>query len=36
MTRSEEELIRMPGNAVGTATPRGIPVCYWSTKKTEG
>ena len=36
MTRSEDKLILIPGNAVGTATPVGIPVCYWSTKKTEG
>ena len=25
----------IPGNAAGTATPVGIPVCYWSTRKTE-
>ena len=26
----------IPGNAVGTATPVGIPVRYRSTRKTEG
>ena len=28
MTRSEDKLILIPGNAVGTATPVGIPACY--------
>ena len=27
ITRSEDEPILIPGNAVGTATPKGIPVC---------
>ena len=36
MTCSEGELNPMPGHAAGTATPVGIPVCYWSTRKTEG
>ena len=33
---AEDKLILMPGNAVGIATPLGIPVCYWSTRNTEG
>ena len=36
MTRSEEKLNLIPGYAVGTATPVGIPVCNCSTRKTEG
>ena len=28
------KLHRIPGNAAGTATPVGIPVCYWSTRQT--
>ena len=36
MTRSEDTLILLPGNTVGSATPVGITVCYWSTRKTEG
>ena len=36
MTRSEDKLMLIPGNAVGTATPVGIPVCYWRTRKIEG
>ena len=35
ITRSEDELHLMPGNAAGTATPEGIPVCDWSTRNTE-
>ena len=35
-TRSEEGLDLVPGNAAGTATPPGIPVCHWSTGRTEG
>eukprot|EP00670_Eutreptiella_braarudii_P021842 CAMPEP_0174345334 /NCGR_PEP_ID=MMETSP0811_2-20130205/775_1 /TAXON_ID=73025 ORGANISM="Eutreptiella gymnastica-like, Strain CCMP1594" /NCGR_SAMPLE_ID=MMETSP0811_2 /ASSEMBLY_ACC=CAM_ASM_000667 /LENGTH=177 /DNA_ID=CAMNT_0015468961 /DNA_START=694 /DNA_END=1225 /DNA_ORIENTATION=- len=34
MTRGEGELILIPGNVAGTATPVGIPVCYWSTRST--
>ena len=33
--RSEDKLYLIPGNAVGTATPQGIPVCYWSTRQTR-
>ena len=36
VTHSEDDLNLMPGNAAGTATPVGIPVSYWSTRKTEG
>ena len=36
MTRSEDNLILIPGKAVGSATPVGIPVCSWRTRKTEG
>ena len=36
MRCSEDELNLMPGNAVGTATPEGIPVCYRSTRRIEG
>ena len=32
MTRRENKLILMPGNAAGTATPVGIPACYCSTR----
>ena len=35
ITGSEDKLNLIPGNAVGSATPVGIPVCYWSTRKTE-
>ena len=35
MTRREDELYLIPGNAVGTATPEGIPVCYRRTTKTK-
>ena len=34
ITRSKDKLYLIPGNAVGTATPEGIPVCYWSTRQT--
>eukprot|EP00670_Eutreptiella_braarudii_P023770 CAMPEP_0174346018 /NCGR_PEP_ID=MMETSP0811_2-20130205/1581_1 /TAXON_ID=73025 ORGANISM="Eutreptiella gymnastica-like, Strain CCMP1594" /NCGR_SAMPLE_ID=MMETSP0811_2 /ASSEMBLY_ACC=CAM_ASM_000667 /LENGTH=30 /DNA_ID= /DNA_START= /DNA_END= /DNA_ORIENTATION= len=30
MTRSKDKLYLIPGNAMGTATPEGIPVCYRS------
>jgi hypothetical protein len=33
ITRNDDELNLIPGNAVGTATPEGIPVCYWSKTK---
>eukprot|EP00670_Eutreptiella_braarudii_P002389 CAMPEP_0174300488 /NCGR_PEP_ID=MMETSP0809-20121228/58488_1 /TAXON_ID=73025 ORGANISM="Eutreptiella gymnastica-like, Strain CCMP1594" /NCGR_SAMPLE_ID=MMETSP0809 /ASSEMBLY_ACC=CAM_ASM_000658 /LENGTH=33 /DNA_ID= /DNA_START= /DNA_END= /DNA_ORIENTATION= len=33
MTRSNDKLNLIPGNAVGTATPEGIPVCYQSTRQ---
>jgi len=36
ITRSEDKLNLMPGNALGTATPEGAPVCCWSTRKTQG
>jgi len=36
MTRREDELNLIPGNAAGTATPIRLPVCDWSTRKTEG
>jgi hypothetical protein len=39
MARSEDKLILILGNAVGTAfpaTPIDIPVCYRSTRKTGG
>ena len=36
ITRREDELNLIPGNAVETATPEGIPVCHWSTRKPEG
>ena len=32
-TRGEDEPNLMPGNAVGTATPEGIPVCDRSIRK---
>ena len=32
VTRSEDELNLMPGNAAGTATPVGIPVCNQGMK----
>ena len=35
-TRCEGKLMLIPRNAAGTATPVGIPVCYCSTRKTEG
>ena len=28
ITRNEDKLYLIPGNAVGTATPESIPVCY--------
>jgi hypothetical protein len=31
-----EDVLNLFGNAAGTATPVGTPVCYWGTKKTEG
>ena len=34
ITRSKDLLYLKPGNAVGTAMPEGIPVCYRSTKPT--
>ena len=34
VTCGEDNLI--PGRAAGTATPVGIPVCCWRTRKTEG
>jgi hypothetical protein len=30
ITRSKDKLYLIPGNAVKTATPEGIPVCYRS------
>ena len=30
IARTEDKLYLIPGNAVGTATPEGIPVCYRS------
>ena len=33
ITRREDELSLMPGNAAGTATPIGIPMCGWGTRK---
>eukprot|EP00670_Eutreptiella_braarudii_P027308 CAMPEP_0174379302 /NCGR_PEP_ID=MMETSP0811_2-20130205/122616_1 /TAXON_ID=73025 ORGANISM="Eutreptiella gymnastica-like, Strain CCMP1594" /NCGR_SAMPLE_ID=MMETSP0811_2 /ASSEMBLY_ACC=CAM_ASM_000667 /LENGTH=116 /DNA_ID=CAMNT_0015531795 /DNA_START=1165 /DNA_END=1516 /DNA_ORIENTATION=- len=36
VTCSEDEPNLMPGNAVGMATPAGVPVGSWSTRKTEG
>ena len=34
ITRHKDELHLIPGNAAGTAMPKGIPVCYWSTRQT--
>ena len=36
ITRSEDKLNLIPGNAAGTTRPEGIAVCYWSTRKAEG
>ena len=36
ITRREGKLNLIPWNAAGAATPMGIPVCNWSTRKTEG
>ena len=32
-TRSKDQLYLIPGNAVGIATPKGIPVCYRGTRQ---
>ena len=34
ITHCEDELYLIPGNAAGTATPEGIPVCYRRTRQT--
>ena len=35
ITRRNDQLYLIPGNAVGTTAPKGIPVCYWSTRQTR-
>ena len=35
IARREDELNLIPGNAAGTATPQGMPGCYWSTRKPK-
>ena len=34
VTRGEDEVNLTPANALGTATPEGVPVCDWSTGAT--
>jgi hypothetical protein len=34
VTSRKDKLCLIPGNAVGTAAPEGIPVCYRSTRQT--